>query len=47
MTRFIDDKVTVILLCNLENIQRPDAIAKGIVEHFIPDLAQETLKPPL
>jgi hypothetical protein len=47
MTRFIDNKITVILLCNLENIDRPDAIAKAIAEHFIPDLAQEPLKPPL
>lgn len=54
MTRFIDDKLCVILLGNLENINRPDAlaqlnevIAKTIAEYFSPALAQESLQPPL
>lgn len=47
ITRYIDDKVTVILLCNLENIERPDAIAKSIAEQFIPHLAEIPLQPPL
>ncbi len=47
MTRFIDDKVTVILFCNLDDIDRPDAIAKSIAERFIPGLAQEALQPPI
>lgn len=45
MTRFIDDKITVIFLCNLEAIARPDVFAKGIAEYFVPALAQEPLKP--
>lgn len=47
MTRFIDDKVTVILLCNLENIERPDAIAKSIAEQFVPTLGEIPLQPAL
>jgi D-alanyl-D-alanine carboxypeptidase len=47
ITRYIDDKVTVMLLCNLENIARPDAIAKSIAEQFIPSLAKIPLQPPL
>ncbi|MGL4619003.1 serine hydrolase [Chroococcidiopsis sp.] len=47
ITRYIDEKVTVILLCNLENIARPDAIAKSIAEQFVPDLTDIPLQPPL
>ena len=46
VTRYVDD-ITVILLCNLENIARPDAIAKSIAEQFIPNLAEIPLQPPL
>lgn len=35
MTRFIDDKLSIILLCNLENINRPDAIAKTIADFIL------------
>lgn len=45
MTRFIDDSITVILLCNLECMARPDVISKGIAEYFIPGLASEPLQP--
>ncbi len=47
ITRFIDDRVVFILLCNLESIARPDVITKGIAEHFIPGLATESLQPPV
>lgn len=47
MTRFVDEKLTVILLCNLEYIERPDVISKSIAEHFIPELTHEPLQPPI
>lgn len=47
MTRFIDDRIAVIFLCNLAGIERPDAFAKGIAEHFVFALAQEPLNPPI
>jgi D-alanyl-D-alanine carboxypeptidase len=36
ITRFIDDKITVILLCNLDKISRPDALAKDIAGYYCP-----------
>jgi CubicO group peptidase (beta-lactamase class C family) len=47
ITRFIDDKITVILLCNLDKISRPDAIAKKIAEYYCPVLKEAVLQPPL
>ncbi len=47
ITRFIDDKITVILLCNLEQISRPDAIAKEIAGYYCPELTKLALQPPL
>ncbi|MBN4004594.1 serine hydrolase domain-containing protein [Nostoc sp. LPT] len=47
ITRFIDDKITVILLCNLDKISRPDAIAKKIAEYYCPVLTELLLQPPL
>ncbi|MCC5646512.1 beta-lactamase family protein [Nostoc sp. CHAB 5824] len=47
ITRFIDDKITVILLCNLDKISRPDAIAKDIAEYYCPALKEVVLQPPL
>lgn len=47
ITRFIDDKVTVILLCNLDKISRPDAIAKKIAEYYCPSLKKIELQPPI
>ncbi|MBD2530737.1 beta-lactamase family protein [Nostoc flagelliforme FACHB-838] len=47
ITRFIDDKITVILLCNLDKISRPDAIAKKIAEYYCPNLTEVVLQPPL
>lgn len=47
ITRFIDDKITVILLCNLEQISRPDAIAKEIAGYYCPELHKLALQPPL
>lgn len=45
ITRFIDDKITVILFCNLDRIARPDAIAKEIAGHYCPELAELELQP--
>jgi CubicO group peptidase (beta-lactamase class C family) len=47
ITRFIDDRITVILLCNLDKISRPDAIAKKIAEYYCPDIKEVVLQPPL
>jgi CubicO group peptidase (beta-lactamase class C family) len=47
ITRFIDDKITVILLCNLDAVVRPDAIAKKIAEYYCPVIAELPLQPPL
>ncbi|WGV24709.1 serine hydrolase domain-containing protein [Halotia branconii] len=47
ITRFIDDHITVILLCNLDKISRPDAIAKKIAGYYSPKLAKLALQPPL
>ncbi|MDZ8064721.1 MAG: hypothetical protein RMY64_03640 [Nostoc sp. DedQUE08] len=47
ITRFIDDKITVILLCNLDKISRPDAIAKEIAGYYCPALEKVVLQPPL
>lgn len=47
MTRFIDDKITVILFCNLDKIARPDAISKEIAGYYCPALAKLALQPPL
>ncbi|MDZ7960004.1 MAG: serine hydrolase domain-containing protein [Aulosira sp. DedQUE10] len=47
ITRFIDDKITVILLCNLEQISRPDAIAKEIAGYYCSELTTLKLQPPL
>ncbi|MGJ3246993.1 MAG: serine hydrolase domain-containing protein [Elainellaceae cyanobacterium] len=47
MSRFITDNITVILLCNIDTLERPDAIAKRIAEHYVPHLADVDLMPPL
>ncbi|OUL18228.1 serine hydrolase [Nostoc sp. 106C] len=47
ITRFIDDKITVIVLCNLDQVSRPDAIAKEIAGYYCPELAKISLQPPL
>ncbi|MFN6562628.1 MAG: serine hydrolase domain-containing protein [Nostoc sp. ChiSLP01] len=46
ITRFIDDKITVILFCNLDTISRPDAIAKEIADYYCPSLREVVLQPP-
>jgi D-alanyl-D-alanine carboxypeptidase len=46
ITRFIDDKITVILFCNLDRVTRPDAIAKEIAGYYCPSLARFALQPP-
>lgn len=47
ITRFIDDKITVILFCNLDLIARPDAIAKQIAGYYCSALGKLTLMPPV
>ena len=47
ITRFIDESLTVILLCNLDKIIRPDAIAKEIANYYCPALAPFLIQPPL
>jgi D-alanyl-D-alanine carboxypeptidase len=47
MTRFMDDKITVIVLFNLDKILRPDAIAKEIAGYYCPELSKIALVPPL
>ncbi|MBE9041836.1 beta-lactamase family protein [Oscillatoriales cyanobacterium LEGE 11467] len=47
ITRFIDDRITVILLCNLDKITRPDAIAKEIVGYYCQDIAGLPVRPAL
>ena len=39
ISRFIDDGVTVILFCNLDQISRPDVIAKEIASYYCPAIA--------
>ncbi|MBD2313892.1 beta-lactamase family protein [Desertifilum sp. FACHB-1129] len=46
ITRFIDDRISVIVLCNLDRIARPDAIAKTIAGYYCPSLAELPLQPP-
>ncbi|WP_235526281.1 serine hydrolase [Nostoc piscinale] len=47
ITRFIDDKITVIVFLNSDNISRPDAIAKEIAGYYCPSLRKLELQPPL
>jgi hypothetical protein len=46
ITRFIDDKLTVILFCNQDKIARPDAIAKEIAGYYCLAIATLALQPP-
>ena len=47
ITRFIEDRLTVILFCNLDKIIRPDAIVKEIANYYCPALASLSIQPPL
>lgn len=47
MSRFITDDITVILLCNIDTLERPDAIAKSLAEQYVPHLADVDLMPSL
>ncbi|MBD0395268.1 MAG: hypothetical protein ICV52_15810 [Microcoleus sp. C1-bin4] len=42
----MDDNITAIVLCNLDNISRPDAIALKIARYFCPQLTNAMLQPP-
>jgi D-alanyl-D-alanine carboxypeptidase len=46
ITRFMDDHITAIVLCNLDNISRPDVIALEIARYFCPQLINVMLQPP-
>lgn len=47
ITRFIDDRLTVILFCNLDEIIRPDAIVKEIANYYCSAIASLAIQPPL
>ena len=47
ITRFLGDRLTVILFCNLDKIIRPDAIAKKIANYYCPIIASSPIQPPL
>jgi D-alanyl-D-alanine carboxypeptidase len=47
ITRFIDDKLTVIVLCNLDAVTKPDAIAKEIAGYYSDAIANLELQPPI
>lgn len=47
ITRFIDDKITVIVFCNLDKIARPDTIAFKIAGYYCPALAKLEQMPPI
>ncbi|MEM8780777.1 MAG: serine hydrolase domain-containing protein [Cyanobacteria bacterium P01_G01_bin.49] len=47
ITRFIDDRLTVIVFCNLDKISRPDAIAKEIAGYYCPAIASLPIQPPI
>ena len=47
ITRFIEDRLTVILFCNLDKIIRPDAIAKEIAGYYSSTIASLLIQPPL
>ena len=47
ITRFIDDKITVIVFCNLDKITRPDTIAFKIAGYYCPALAKLEQMPPI
>ncbi|MEM9509379.1 MAG: serine hydrolase domain-containing protein [Cyanobacteria bacterium P01_E01_bin.35] len=45
ITRFIEDRLTVILFCNLDKIARPDVISKEIANYYCPALASLPVYP--
>jgi hypothetical protein len=54
MLRFVDDRVTVIVLTNRSDVEdpwrpgapRPEEIAKGVARRYIADLRKEPEPPP-
>lgn len=46
VTHFLDDALTVVVLANLGEVERPDAIARGLAEHWLPELRGRPLSPP-
>lgn len=46
VTHFLDDALTVVVLANLGEVDRPDAISRGLAEHWLPDLRGRPLVPP-
>ena len=45
ITRFIDDRLTIILFCNLDKIIRPDAISKKVAGYYSSDIASLPIQP--
>jgi D-alanyl-D-alanine carboxypeptidase len=45
ITHFLDDRLTVILFCNLDKIIRLDAISLAIAGYYFPDLASLPIQP--
>ena len=45
MTRFIDDRITMILLCHLECTGTENAIAKEIAGYYCPAIAALPIRP--
>lgn len=46
VTHFLDEALTVVVLANLGEVERPDAIARGLAEHWLPELRGQPLLPP-
>lgn len=44
LSRFVDEHLTVIVLCNLRGITDTDALARGIARIYIPSLSRKELK---
>lgn len=47
ITRFIDDRLTVILFCNLDKIILSHAIALEIAGYYCPAIASLPIQPPI
>ncbi|MEM8721559.1 MAG: hypothetical protein AAGE84_20070 [Cyanobacteria bacterium P01_G01_bin.39] len=47
ITRFIRDRLTVILFCNTDTITRPDAITLEIAKYYCLELATLSIQPPI
>lgn len=46
IARFVDDRLTVVVLCNLGDIGLAGEVGRRVVKLYIPDLSLKSLKPP-